>query len=420
MVADINYYRKAPGGKGFDASAGDVYATSKYTLVVDMPTFDRNLFYLIGYEDRAVYGPPEMIERGCELWENQVGTGPWQLEEYVFGISFEYVRNPNYWKTTTIDGVEYELPFADRARQLIIPDVSTAVAGLRTGRIDFHQSVPNQYWDSLEKTNPDILSQKGTPGAGYVVAFNTQNESSPVSDLDVRRALMIGTNMDEILGLYPGVDLPKHWWPGGPASLGTFTPLDKEPADIQELYDYNADKAKKMLADAGYPNGFTIGMMIQAKDEVHSELAALVQDQWSRIGVTVELDVLESTTYYANRFTLGYPDTQISIHEIVNPLHLHRWMASKGTLLISGYRNAKFDELMNKANAALNDAESDPYTLEAAQIFLQNVGILPLVMSVQGAYWQPWIKNYYGELNIHDYQDLRAMYAYWWIDESLK
>ena len=231
---------------------------------------------------------------------------------------------------------------------------------------------------------------------------------------------MIGTDLEAINTLVSVPGKVLHWWPGGPGSPGTYTPLEKLPADIRELYEYNPEKAKKMLADAGYPNGFTLRMNIQAKYEPHSERAALLQDQWSKIGVNLQLDVLETATYTAQRMTQGFPDTQIAPQEIVNPLHLYRWCHSKGTLSMSGYSNPRFDELVEKASATRSEEEANPYTLEAAQIHLREVGYLPLDLTVSSPYWWPWLRNHWGETNVTDANQVNPLYAYMWIDQTMK
>ena len=116
--------------------------------------------YLVGYEDRSLISPPEMIAAGADTWENQVGTGPWMLKEYVVGSHMTYVRNPEYWDTTTIDGVEYQLPFIDELIWPIIPDQPSQIAARRTRALDFMMPVPNVYWHNLDQTAPELLSNR--------------------------------------------------------------------------------------------------------------------------------------------------------------------------------------------------------------------------------------------------------------------
>jgi len=419
MVEDILYYREAPGGKTFKASTTDVYATGKYDLEVTTPKFNSGLMYLIAYEDRALYSPPEQVAAGTDRWENQIGTGPFMFEEYVIGSYMSFVRNPNYWKTTTINGVEYELPFVDRLVLPIMPDPSTQVAALRTGVVDYMQTVSDTYWDSLEETTP-LLYARGLPGNGMTVPFNTRDLSSPVSNVDVRRALMVGTDHKAINALTGLPGMPEHWFPGGPDVVTSFTPLEELPASTQLLYDYNPTLAKQMLADAGYPNGFKLDMEIQPL-VADGERAALLKDQWEKLGVELDIHVVETTVWAAHRYTLGFGDCTIAVIEIVNPQHLLRWGHSTlGNLNMSGYTNARFDELVEKGTATVDPDEANTYFKEAAQIFLDEVGYLTLNMSVSSPYWWPWVKNYYGETNVGDANRIERLFGYMWIDQDLK
>ena len=141
------------GSKSWKPMFTKVYAQDKYTVVIETPDFNVDLMYIVGYDDRATYTPPEMVTApgGPSKWENRVGTGPYMFKEYVVGSHISYKRNPNYWKKTTIDGVEYQLPFIEEMVKPVIPDVSTRTAALRTGKLDYFWGVPASEWTTLDK-----------------------------------------------------------------------------------------------------------------------------------------------------------------------------------------------------------------------------------------------------------------------------
>ena len=94
MVADLIYFKASPGGGTWGDRIGKIYATDKYTVVLEFTEgFDVTVNYFIGLEDRAIYSPPEI--EGSEKVEDQVGTGPWMFDEYVTGSHMSYVANPN-------------------------------------------------------------------------------------------------------------------------------------------------------------------------------------------------------------------------------------------------------------------------------------------------------------------------------------
>lgn len=156
LAADINRFRDSPMGARFEGMMGEVYATDKYTVVIEIEQFSHELFYYIGYEDRSIVSPPEVEEAGADKWENQVGTGPFMFEEYVPGSYMSVVRNPDYWHKTTIGGEKYQLPFIDRVVLPIIPDAATQIAALRTGEIDIMPRVNSVYYNTLDTQTPEL------------------------------------------------------------------------------------------------------------------------------------------------------------------------------------------------------------------------------------------------------------------------
>jgi len=330
-----------------------------------------------------------------------------------------FVRNPIYWKTTTIDGVEYELPFVDRIVMPIMPDPSTQIAALRTGVLDYDLDIESMYFDSLEATTP-LLYTRALMGNGDVVSFNTRDTASPVSNIDVRRALMVGTDINAFNALSGMSGMPLHWFPGGPDIISSYTPLEEMPAETRLLFDYDPTLAMEMLSLAGYPDGFEIDMEVRPF-LIDGERAALLQNQWAKIGVDLDIKVVEETVWFAHRYSLGYGDTTIGTLEMTNPQHLLRWCHSTlGALNISGYTNARFDELVETGTACMDSTEANTYFKEAALIFINEVGFLPLDMFVTSPYWWPWLKNYYGETNVADATQIQRLFAYMWIDQDLK
>jgi len=293
MVSDLLDFRESPAGKPrIDGFAGEIYATDKYTLVIEFTKFTINWIYLIGYEDRNYFGPPELLAADEDDWMNQVGTGPFMIKEYVVGSHMKYVRNPNYWKTTLIDGVEYPYPFVDEMVQPIIPDESTQMAALRTGKIDYFYHLPPIHWDSLEKIAPELLSTKvvGADGGGIWLRCN----EPPFDNLKLRQAMMIGTDMRSLALLETKEPTPHPFYPiriGNPDP--PYTPMEDLPASIQELYVYNPEKAMEMMEDVLGPpdaDGIYLKTDLYAMSEpIPQDRASLVKYQWAKIGVDVNI-----------------------------------------------------------------------------------------------------------------------------------
>jgi peptide/nickel transport system substrate-binding protein len=418
MVEDLIYFRKAPNGKSFNEMVGNIYATGKYSLVIEYPKFDVNIMYFVGYEDRALIEAPETRAAGASKWENFVGTGPFMLEEYVVGSHMSYVKNPDYWKTTTIKGKVYKLPFIDKLVYPIIPDPTVQTAALRTARIEYQQLVSPQYWQTLKETAPDLKYHEIVGNSGQVITMKVTEP--PLNDLRVRRALVMGTDMSAFAKLAQVEGKTNHWYPVYFQDPKIYTPLDQLPPDARELYTYSPDKAKKLLAEAGYPNGFKIGVLIESSP-TNTDRAELLADQWAKIGVQVQIDSRDMVSTRDLRFTQKYAGTTLEGMDVGNPLGdgLVRRNQTGALFNFAGYSSPQFDALAARMLQELDIAKRNEMIKEAAVLVIKDAVRVPLHLGVGRNYWWPWLKNYYGEYSAGDGEDLSIL-SHAWIDQALK
>jgi peptide/nickel transport system substrate-binding protein len=416
LAADIIRFKESPWGGRFDGLLGDVRAEGD-KVIMDFENYSPDVFYFIGYEDRAIVSPPETTAAGDDQWENQGGTGAFKFEEYVVGSYMSYVKNPNYWGKTTIDGVQYDLPFVDRLVRVIIPDQSTAVAALRTGSLDMHRAVTNTQWDTLSTTSPDI--QRNSYGDMAQVIALKQSEP-PFNDINVRRALMIGTNFDVFRKFGRAEAFPMNSFPAWPGNPGVYTPMEKLPKEVQDLYKYDAAKAKKMLADAGYPNGFEMDFYINSDDVQSVGFGSLLQDEWAKIGVKVNIVAKDYTTYRGFRDTFTYKDAIIVGTQIGNAVgSVTNLLVTDAWLNYSKYSSPRVDALAAKINAEMDPAKQEALIKEASVIAISEVSNIGTYLVPQGDFWWPWVKNFYGEVSIED-GTFGGLIPYLWIDQKMK
>ncbi len=416
IAADIKRFRESPWGGRFDGLMKDVYAEGD-KVIIEFENYSPDVFYFIGYEDRAIVSPPETTAAGDEKWENQGGTGAFKFEEYVVGSHMSYAKNPDYWDTTTIDGQEYKMPFVDRLVRVVIPDQSTAVAALRTAKLDMYRRVNNTQWETLESTTPDLMRNKFGDMAQVIVL--KQNEP-PFNDVNVRRAIMIGTNFEVFRKFGRAEDFPVHSYPAWPGNPGVYTPIEKLPAKAQELYKYDPDKAKKMLADAGYPNGFEMDFYISSDDIANVGFASLLQDEWAKIGVKVNVVPHDYTTYRGFRDTFTYKDAIICGTQIGNAVgSVTNLLGTDAWLNYAKYSSPRVDALAEKISAEMDPVKQDALIKEAAVIATEEVSSIGAYLIPEGDFWWPWVKNFYGEVSIED-GTFGGLIPYLWIDQTLK
>ena len=197
--------------------------------VVETSTFNPGGFANIAQHAGSVHYPREVIEADPGSWDNLVGTGPFLVQEAVVGSHISFARNPQYWRTTTIDGAEYALPFIDEMIMPNLPDETTQIASLRTGQLDIMGTVSVKYRETLADTSPDLQSQGWVEIWPVVVALNHNNEN--LANKQVRQALMMAVDQEAIIDAVWGYGALYNYpvdWRDGSSILGDFNQLPRD------------------------------------------------------------------------------------------------------------------------------------------------------------------------------------------------
>ncbi len=427
MAADVNRFLASPWNGRFKGcvSVGAASAPDKYTVVIKVDKFNYLLLYWFGYEDRAIISPPETEAAGADKWENQIGTGPWMFEEYVTNSHMSFVKNPNYWRKTSIDGVEYQLPFVDRVVMLVMPDESTQLAAISTGKLDLYRVVPVGYWDTLEKTAPKLKSLTFSSGQGW--GFCPRVDQPPFDNIKVRQAIIAGTDQSEFGRLAKAEDLPEHYFPAILPDHPAAVKMEEMPADIQRLFTYNPDLAKKLLSEAGYPNGFSTEVLV-GPDQTERDACALLKDQWAKIGIDLTINAVDATTDSA--MTIPAPPTYLPLHKggrfssgqvRADPMQpMFDMYRTYGPGSWTVYRNPKFDAKLDAASVEMDPDKQNALIHEAGLILAKDCTYVPMTLTSNRNVWWPWVKNYYGENTLQDDCSMTALLKFVWIDQTLK
>jgi ABC-type transport system substrate-binding protein len=287
--------------------------------------------------------------------------------------------------------------------------------------LDMHHGVDPPFWSTLEETAPDLLS-KQIPGSGGVI-IAMQNTEPPFDDVNVRRALMIGTDREAVNDLEGIGTLPLHWYPMSMDNPDVYTPLEDLPENIRILYDYDPELAVQMLEDALGPpdaDGFYITCDFSVLSQPSLlDRAALLKDMWDDIGVNIEIKSLDLVTiqnivdtkeYHGLiHLALGMPFefTGLSLGKVGN---YYNWAV---------WEDAEFEAMYSEASSEMDATVRNALVKDASLILLENVPYLPLNPTAERHWWWPWIKNYYGEKNAHDYC-ISPILAHAWLDQDLK
>jgi len=418
-VADAKAWRASPSGGWFKDFVTDIYADGE-NMVMETSRFDVTWPAQLCYEDRTMISPPEMMEKGDSKYENQVGSGPFRFEEYVVGSHMSYTKNPIWRKTTTIDGVEYKLPFVDRLIMPVIPDEATRVAAFRTGKFDAYFRVPWDYQMEIEEHTPQL--QAGYAGATGYHGFVLKCDEPPFDDLNVRRAISIGVDrkaFQDQVGLGETVENWYPLWPGLPETM--YTPLDKCPADVQEVFEYDPAKAKQMIIDAGHPDGLKVDLWVE-NDAYHLDGAAMLVDQMSKIGVECSMVVKETLIFRGFQYGKTWSGMMWggAIAEIQRPImYLMRKMYTGEYYNYACFSDPEIDETLLAVSGEMDVTKRNAMLKQLGIDVMGLCVTIPCASARDAAYTWPWVKNWGGEINIGDH-DVITLSAYSWLDQNLK
>ena len=312
-----------------------------------------------------------------------IGTGPYRLVSYTPGDRAVFERNAQWWGEA--------LPWNRVVFRLIAND-SARLAALKAGDVDLIDQVSTR--DAKELAQDTRLAVFAKPGVRniYIHLDLARDQSpfvtdaqgrplpnNPLKDLRVRRALSLAINRDAIV---------RQVMDGYASPSGQFLPqgaMGNDPALAPDPYDPAA--ARKLLAEAGYPQGFTVTLHGPSDRYVNdARVVQAVAQMWTRIGVQTRVETLPSSAYFSrsakDEFSLGLLGWGTGTGEADSPLTAlvatQDASRGRGASNRSGYSNPKLDSLLDQALATLDPAQREEAYRAATRLAIGDLAIIPL------------------------------------------
>jgi len=231
-----------------------------------------------------VLPPKYHAEKGANFGTSPVGTGPYRFVQWTKGVDLQLERNPDYWGPK---------PAVAKIVFRWAPEASTREAMLETGEVDIAQNIPPALVDRL---NASGRAHAETIKSARNLFFRINCYSGPTADVRVRKAINYAIDVDSIIkGLYQGRAYGRD---KGLMILEGMVGYDKE-GRVQP-YTYDPTLAKKLLAEAGYPNGFSTKLWHTVNRYIYDkEAAEAIANQLAQVGIKVELIGMEAGTYFS-------------------------------------------------------------------------------------------------------------------------
>ena len=393
-------------------------ARDRYTVVVPMKEYNAEWDYRFGWGYYSQIIPKELVAAGISNWKNAVGTGPFQITDYVQGNAQTYSKNPNYWDKEKIDGAEYKIPFVDKVTYRIIKDEATQHAALRTGKLDILEAIRWQAVDQIKKSAPQLKWSKWLAMSGIYLSMRV--DQKPFDDIRVRRALNMAVNKAEIVKEYYGGNAELFAFPQHPEYTGYFQPLADMPAGVKELFEFNPDKAKKLLAEAGYPKGFTFKTQVCSCAPDQMDLLPLVAGYLEEIGVKIEIQPMEYGAFLSAMTTQTNAAGYFMANGHTNPTTTIRKNFVPGQVWNpSQWNDPAFSARVAEMYRTRDEPTRQKMIKEMTVEMLDKAPYIWLPTPYVFTAWWPWVKNYDGELRVGAVKP-GPVYARIWIDQEMK
>lgn len=287
-----------------------IEAVDDYTVRIHLTQPYAPLLNHLAQPSYNVILPPEAEAQFKDFnrLEAAIGTGAFILTSYTRGVQYVFKKNPDYWRKG--------LPYVDEVRVEITPDYSTRVALFRTGRVhqaNWWPSVEDTDYFQLQRSRPDLVLGSGIRSLVLnTIYFNTTKP--PFNDQRVRQAISLAINRQAWIDtLHYGEGCLYH----GPipcAYQSWQLPIDKYPPEKAKLLiGYDPEMAKQLLADAGYPNGFTTPLRYAAVvyGTLWDSRYQLAAENLGKIGIKAELKPQEYGLYISTTYLGKFDDAAI-------------------------------------------------------------------------------------------------------------
>ncbi|MBI2885646.1 MAG: ABC transporter substrate-binding protein [Chloroflexi bacterium] len=334
---------------------------SYFELVDKMEAVDKHTFritlkqpfpdFLPGLAEMSYIRPKEIREADGNFRKQAIGSGPFILEEWSPKQGVKYRKNPDYFERDTAGN---RMPYLDRAQMFVIPDAAVSRAAYRAGQVDVVGATLIQDAEETLKSNPDTIFESAGSGLtrGNINGVHVRLDKPPFNDLRVRRALSMALDRQGLNDtLYEG---------RGTMSMGMYWVFwtDQFPnlKDYGPWYQHNPTEAKKLLAEAGFPNGISINLV----DWYLRTPADVLVAQWKESGINVKRREVDNPTHVVMLNEKKWDEMTGVIWGIPSytvDASIYPWWHSKGSKNFDNLSDPELDRLLEAQRAELDPAK---------------------------------------------------------------
>jgi len=279
-----------------------------------------------------------------------IGTGPFKYASFTPGERLVLEKYDGYWK----DG----FPYLDQVTFKVVTDVNTAIYELNAGTLDIYQYLTA---DQASALNDSFNILEGS--VNYVQGMFLNNAVKPFDDIRVRQALYYAVDRDLINDFV---------FEGKSHIIGTNMIPAAESyynADTETTYTRDLDKARQLLTEAGYPNGFEFTITVPNNYAPHESTAQIIAESLAEVGIKANINLVEFTSWYSDVYVdRKYEATVVAVDGKIAPSSWFTKNVSTASNNFTNYSNPEYDEIFEKAMAEIDLEKKAEYYKQLQQI----------------------------------------------------
>lgn len=412
------YFESVQNSKPLSDGVKGLKVVDDYTFQITLVRPLAIFLYVIAMPHGCVFPKEAMEKYGDEMRIKAVGTGPFKVKEHKGEEGIILVKNENYWRK---DKFGNQLPYLDAIKFTFIKEKKSELLEFKKKNVDVVYRLPLEMMDEIVGKNGDLIGDYKNYNLQFIPSLRLEwygflNTNEIFKDAKVRKAFnyaidrkklvdytLKGTGIQAIYGVVP------------PALVGYDSKAIKG-------YEFDPNKAKQLLTEAGYSNGNgfpEVVLQINSGGGINLQVAEAIQKMLKEnINIDVKFSIIPQAQHFENLemgkspfFRFGwfadYPDPETYLNLFYGKL-IPENPNERSSFNTSRYKNAKFDSLLTLALSTADEDERNLLYLQADQTAMDDAPIMPIYYEKYYRLLQPYVKNF--EQNPLEYRDFSEVF----------
>lgn len=417
VIGANDYFLSTIDKKPLTEGVTGIKVIDKYTLQIDLEYSYAGFLHILCTPFTWAFPTEALDMYGIDMRVNCVGTGPFEALTIKEGEAVILSRNENYWG---VDEHGNHLPYLERVKITFLKEKKSELLEFKKGNLDMVFELPIEMIDEVmgelaDAVNGASFEVQVTPAIALQY-YGFQHQSDLFSNKLVRKAFNYAIDRESIVTYTLQGE-------GRPAIYGIVPPAFRGyNYEGVQGYNFDADKARMLFAEAGYPNGNNfpkLTLQLNSGGSRNVQIAEVIQKQLNEnLNIEVELNVMPwgqhldnletgKTLFWRTGWNADYPDPENFLNLLYSP-HIPENLSDKSYINSVRYRSAEFDSLFSLGLREVDEAKRLELYMQADQVAMDDAAVIPIYYNENYRLLQLNVRNF--DINPMEYRDLSVVY----------